>query len=165
MPRVPWPLQILLGTLALLGALLASGHAVIYKREARSAALWVIVVWLLPFLGAFLYVVFGVNRVRREAIALRRGMVRHRTSPEGIPCEGEGSFLPKDSLHLHSLAQLGCRVTDRRLLPGNVIEPLIDGTEAYPAMIQAIDNATDSVGFATYIFAPLGIGDRFIPAF
>ena len=46
-----------------LAALTASGHAVIYKRDSRSAAIWVLVIWILPALGPVAYAVLGVNRV------------------------------------------------------------------------------------------------------
>src|SRR5690606_11496772 len=60
----------------MLAALLGSGHAVIYKREPRSAALWLLVIWLIPVGGAILYLLIGVNRVERRALRLRR---RRRT--------------------------------------------------------------------------------------
>jgi cardiolipin synthase A/B len=161
---MPLPLQILFWSVAVIAAVLASGHAIIYKREARSATLWVLVIWILPHLGPILYVLLGVNRVRKEAAALRAGMVRHRTTPETAPCDTEGDFLAQESIHLYPLAQLGCRVTDRQLLPGNTIEPLIDGAEAYPAMIEGIESANQSIGLATYIFDAIGIGEKFIHA-
>lgn len=142
----------------------ASGHAVIYKREPRSATLWLLVAWLMPIVGPALYFFFGVNRVKREAAALRRDMVRHRTRADGKACDGDGVFLPVESTHLLSLAALGRRVTDRQLLPGNHIEPLVDGAEAYPAMLEAIEGARESIGFSTYIFDAVGIGEKFIEA-
>ena len=36
---------------AVLAALAASGHAVLYKRDSRGAVLWVGLIWGLPFLG------------------------------------------------------------------------------------------------------------------
>jgi len=39
---------------------------------------------------------------------------------------------------LAGLASLGFELTNRPLLPGNRITPLIDGDEAYPRMLEAI---------------------------
>ena len=72
------PFDLVFGVIALAVALLTAGHAVIYKRDPRSAALWVLLVWLLPIAGALLYVFFGVNRVQRRAARLRRDLVRLR---------------------------------------------------------------------------------------
>ena len=76
----------------LLVALATAGHAIIYKRDPRSAALWVLLAWLLPILGAILYVFFGVNRVQRRAARMRRDLVRLRTtsgSDERLPVTGD----------------------------------------------------------------------------
>ena len=59
-------------------AVLASGHAIIYKRDSRSAAIWVLVVWIVPAAGALAYALLGVNRVQRRAVRMRSRMVRHR---------------------------------------------------------------------------------------
>ena len=42
------PIDIAFGIAVLVAALMASGHAVIYKRDSRSAAIWVVVIWVLP---------------------------------------------------------------------------------------------------------------------
>ena len=158
---MPLPLQILLWVLIAAASLVASAHAIIYKREPRAATLWAMAAWLLPVIGPALYYLLGINRVRREAAALRRGMVRHRTSSD---CDGEGTDLEIEAAHLQSLARLNCRVSDRQLVSGNRIEALVDGEQAFPAMLQAIDEAKVSVAFSTYIFDSGGIGEKFIDA-
>ena len=69
------------GKLALLGldlllAGVASGHAILYKRDSRSAIAWVGFIWLVPLGGAVLYFILGINRIRRQAVLLRRGLER-----------------------------------------------------------------------------------------
>jgi cardiolipin synthase A/B len=63
-------LQLTISAVIFVTALIASGHAVIYKREPRAAALWVLVIWLIPAAGSILYLLLGVNRVRRQAVAM-----------------------------------------------------------------------------------------------
>ena len=70
------PMDLTLSGATLLAALVASGHAVIYKREPRSAALWVVIIWLVPAVGPVLYFLLGLNRVQRRAAALRGDMIR-----------------------------------------------------------------------------------------
>ena len=53
--------------LTLLLSLITSGHVVIYKRDSRAAVAWVGLVWLVPVFGSILYVLFGINRIRRQA--------------------------------------------------------------------------------------------------
>ncbi|HEY5897011.1 MAG TPA: cardiolipin synthase [Burkholderiales bacterium] len=137
-------------------ALVASGHAVIYKRDSRSAAIWLVVVWLLPALGALAYAILGVNRVQRRALRMRRGMVRHRSDAQ-FPASDPGT-------HFVPLARLVSNIVERRLVPGNTVEPLVDGASAFPAMLEAINGAKSSVALASYIFDGDGIGEEFVNA-
>ena len=150
------PVNLAYGAAVVAAALFASGHALIYKREPRSAALWVVFIWLLPAAGPVLYVLLGVNRVGRRAARLRRAMVRHRAAPGLGSCSPDGHLVP--------LARLVGQVVDRPLLPGNAVEALVDGSRAYPAMLEAIDAARVSVGLASYIFDADGIGAEFVAA-
>ena len=59
--------HIVIAVLAVLLSVAASGHAVLFKRDSRAAIAWVGFVWLVPLVGAVLYFIFGVNRLRRQA--------------------------------------------------------------------------------------------------
>jgi len=157
-----WPLGI-----AILGAaLVASGHAIIYKRDPRSATLWTLLIWLLPIAGPMLYLLLGINRVRRSAVALRGDMVRYPSGTQVSPASfaSDPVFSRPEMEHLRLLERLVDRVASRPLLPGNRVDPFIDGAQIYPAMIEEIDAATVSIGLGTYIFDAGGIGAKFIEA-
>ena len=139
-----------------IAATTATGHAVIYKRDSRSASIWVLIIWILPALGPVLYALLGVNRVERRAVRMRRGMVRHRTDPQFPPSEPGTHFTP--------LARLVEQVVERRLCPCNAIDPLVDGMTAFPAMLEAINGARTSIALASYIFDRDGIGAEFVRA-
>ncbi|HAG8207915.1 TPA: M48 family metalloprotease [Escherichia coli] len=65
-------------------AIPTAGHAVIYKRDPRSATLWVLLIALLPLGGSLLYGLFGINRYQRRARRLFPGAdpaVRQDLSP------------------------------------------------------------------------------------
>lgn len=140
----------------IVAALVASGHAVLYKRDSRSAALWLAVVWVLPALGPLLYITMGVNRVERRATRLRRRMVRHRTQAQFPASEPGHHFTP--------LARLVGQIVGRPLLAGNSVEALIDGAHAFPAMLEALDRAQRSIAMSSYIFDGNGIGAQFVDA-
>jgi len=143
-----------LAGLAFLLSLAASTHVVLYKRDSRSALAWVGFVWLVPLGGALLYFTFGINRIRRRAVLLRGNRERFRAQAAEIECPpGElHHHLPGHTGHLHMLARVVGNVVGRPLLPGNRIEPLVDGDQAYPAMIDAISQARQTVSLETYIF-------------
>jgi cardiolipin synthase len=158
--------QWLVAGLGVVLAILASGHAVLYKRDTRAAIAWAGFVWLLPLVGPVLYFMFAVNRVRRRASSLRSNLARYRAhtiKPEGAPADLH-RHLPRHTGHLQMLARLVEKVVQRPLLAGNRVEPLINGDEAYPAMIAAIRGARHSVSLRTYIFDRDEIGLSFSQA-
>ena len=127
----------------------------IYKRESRSAAIWVILLFVLPALGVALYILLGVNRVERKAARLRRRTPRHRQLSQAIGEPGT---------HFAPLARLVGEVAGRPLLAGNLVEPLVNGAEVYPAMLEAIGAARRSIMLASYIFDGDGVGAAFVDA-
>ncbi len=153
------------GALTILLAVLASGHVVLYKRDSRAAVAWAGLIWLVPVLGAVLYLLFGINRVRRRAAWKRGGRWTGTTLEWERPATLQSErLLPSDLHRLHSLAELVDRVTGRALTPGNSVTPLEHGDTAYPAMLEAIDAARRSVGLSTYIFDNDHAGGLFLDA-
>jgi cardiolipin synthase len=55
-------------------------------------------------------------------------------------------------------------VTRQPLLAGNRVTPLVNGDHAYPAMLQAIDEAARSITLTTYIFDHDSTGQYFLEA-
>jgi cardiolipin synthase len=133
-------------------AAVASGHAILHKRDTRAAVLWTTLIWFAPVVGATLYFVFGINRVRPR-VAERRAFRAplHASGELPVPLREvpRGWVEPP---HLNPLATLVGRVARRPLTEGNAITPLLNGDNAYPLMVAAIDGATTSVGLSTYIF-------------
>lgn len=152
--------------LTVLMAVLASGHALLFKRDTRGAVLWVGVIWLSPLVGAVLYFIFGVNRIRRHA-KQTRGRINRLTSDESAPAaeaDDIAGHLGADATTLLGLVQTVNSITPRRLLLGNQIEVLVNGDEAIPAMVKAIEQARTSVTFATYILDHGRAGTQFLEA-
>jgi cardiolipin synthase len=144
------------GTLA---TVLASIHVLLHKRDSRAATLWIGLIWLLPIFGPMLYLVFGINRIRRRAVSL--GM--HKISSRPIPVDlGEAEAV--EAHHLQQLARVVGHVVGQPLTPGTKVQPLVNGDEAFPAMLAAIDSATKSIAFTTYIFDNDPSGKQFVGA-
>lgn len=140
----------------------ASGHVLLRKRDARAAIAWVGFIWLVPLVGALLYLFFGVNRIQRRAAAV----LRDRRRIAAPAARGDAPALVVEVFGataepLLPLARLGDRVVVRPLVRGNAVAPLLDGDQAYPAMLDAIDAATRSVALCTYIFDNDAAGARF----
>jgi cardiolipin synthase A/B len=147
-----WPY--LAAVLVAAAAVVASLHAIFHKRNVGTAVAWVGLIWLSPLLGAALYLFFGINRIHRRASALRgkAAQYRHAVGLPRMTVDQLTSYLGPEHEHLTGIARLTEQVSVRPLLSGNRIEPLRDGDEAYPAMLEAIEGARESVSLATYIF-------------
>ena len=149
----------LIGLLAfavLVFATLTAGHALLYKRDTRAVIAWVGLIVLVPFAGAILYWMLGVNRVRRRAVALR---------PQGTsPARGSSGSSAAPPPRYAPLARLGDQVGPFPLAAGNLVQPLENGDEAFPPMLAAIASAKRSIGLATYIFDHDEIGAQFADA-
>ena len=160
-----WPYLVIVLDLAI--ALATSSHAVLYKRDARAAVAWVGFIWLVPFLGALLYVLLGVNRIRRRARSLRADRPHAKLPPNPFECSASEfpQMVGSAAAHLATLAKVVASATGRPLLQGNRITPLQNGDVAYPAMIDAIDQARDSVLLSSYIFDNDRAGALFLEAF
>jgi len=142
-----------------LAAALASVHALLNKRDTRSAIIWISIVWTLPALGPLLYLALGVNRLRRRAVQL--GV--HKTLSRDVP-ENLGEPEHDGSEHLKHIAHVVSRVAAQSLTAGNKIEPLVNGDAAFPAMLAAIESAKKSITLCTYIFDNDASGTQFVAA-
>ncbi len=150
--------------LTLLLSVIASGHAVLYKRDSRAAIGWVGLIWLVPVVGAVLYALLGINRIRRQAAGQRAQhpiLSSGAFAPVSLPSAGG---LPAPLEHLQSLAELVDRVTGQPLTAGNVVTPLENGEQIYPAMLEAIDSASRTIALSTYIFDNDRAGAQFADA-
>lgn len=149
-----------LAILAVAVVVVAAAHAVLTKHDHRAAVGWLGVIVALPVLGALLYYLLGVNRVRRRAYALYRGQVRYPRPRVRVEAR---SVLGVDAA-LVDLSEFIDRVTAFPLVAGNRVTPLADGDGAFPAMLRAIDRAERSIALETYIFDRDAVGERFVDA-
>src|SRR5580704_9323946 len=142
-----------------IACLLATSHALLYKRDTRAAIIWIGVIWTLPIIGPLLYLVLGVNRIRRRAVKLGVHKTLSRPVPDNLG-EAESSCAE----HLQHIARVVSRVATQVLTTGNHIEPLCAGDAAFPAMLAAIEAAKKSVTLCTYIFDNDASGRKFVAA-
>ena len=157
---------ILSAAIDLVIAVVASAHVLLTKRDTRATIGWVGLICLTPLVGAILYIWLGINRIERRARRLR-GLHQHPQPtfrPAVCPQATINETLAPDGAHLCSLATLVQKISHRPLLAGNQIVPLVDGDQAFPAMLRAIDEAGSSVTLGTYIFDNDRIGQLFLDA-
>jgi cardiolipin synthase len=152
--------------LSVLLAFLASGHVILNKVDTRAATGWVGLIWLVPVLGATLYLFLGINRIQRRARGLKSSAIHY-----GVPLDDAPSApadldreLGVERARFVELARVVGDVTSRPLFVGNSIERLVDGDEAYPEMLSAIQGSRRSISLVSYIFEATGVGAELVDA-
>ncbi|QQR45056.1 PLDc N-terminal domain-containing protein [Myxococcus xanthus] len=163
--EVAWPHVV--AALTVLISVVASAHAVLHKRDVRAAVGWVGLAWLVPVLGGVLYVLLGINRIRRRARSLMLKQEHGRFPPlfQVAPMKAETVSGPHpEAAPLAPLVRLGDAVVGRPLLPGNRFTVLESRRDAYPAMLEAIDAARTTLSLCSYIFDNDVAGRRFVEA-
>ena len=126
----------------------AAVHAAMTKQDVRSAIGWVGLTLLSPLFGALIYVVAGINRIRKTRSQQRdEAMLEDAAQVETAPVD----VAPISGSQFASLKVLG----DQSAVSGcwgNAVPLPAGGDEAYPAMLQAIRDASHAVAMQSYIF-------------
>jgi len=119
----------------------------------------------MPFIGFILYWILGVNRIRRKTERWqKRGRFIAEDKTFQADKELEAAPLPEYALSLLELKNLTDRIIPIPLVYGNSITTMVNGDEAYPVMISAIEDAKHSVHLSTYIFDTDNAGRDFVKA-
>jgi cardiolipin synthase len=146
---------------------MASVHIISTKHEVRAAIGWTGLVWLVPFVGTVLYLMFGINRIKRKAVRkrLRRMLSRPGRSEVG---QLAGPFLPtlfkKATRDMAAQARMLSRLGNFPITGSNRIEHFPTATGAYDVMLAALRSAKNSIALASYIFEAATADGAFVDA-
>ena len=151
LPLAGWLLSFVIGTVAIL-------HAILRQEDERKAAYWIVLILVLPIAGACIYLLFGINIIRRQARDFRRDaeLYREKARPRDIAVAARS-----DSWDLAAALD---RISRFTITSGNRADIYCNGDEAMPAMLDAVRGAKSSISLATYIFDSDGIGMEFVGA-
>ncbi len=144
-------------------SLVSACHALLFKLDPRAALGWIVTCLTIPIIGPFLYWSAGINRIRLRARQwLDSG--RRLAGWDNFPGRQEAAvtFQLSGYEHLAELRKLADRVVSFPLVGGNLLTPLVNGENAYPVMLEAIDSAQHSINLSTYIFDSDATGHSFI---
>jgi len=146
---------LLIPFLIALTGLSAALHALLTKRDSKSALGWVAFCLVLPLLGPAIYLIFGINRLYQRA---------HRAYIARLEVDQSPSIKDPDGLELRPLSTVGERVTGKGLRAASSIAMLENGEELFPAMLEAIEQAREKIHLSSYIFDNDDTGRRFVDA-
>ncbi len=150
----------LAGLLFVILQVLVTGHIICRKDDVKSSIGWIGLVWLTPLLGSIIYIVFGINRIRRKALALRN------KGPDIFTVTGKSAEeiekeIPRPFLQL---MRLGYKVHPQHFALGNRAQAFVNGDSAYPEMCRLIASAQKEVLMQSYIFDNDRAGKMFADA-
>ena len=149
------------GLLYVILQLTVTMHILLKKDDVKSSIGWIGLVWLAPLLGSIVYVLFGINRIRRKALSLRNKgpdlLTMTGKTAEEIEKEIPPAFL--------QLIRLGYKVHPQLFALGNNVQPFLNGDSAYPEMCRLISSAKKEVLLQSYIFNNDSAGKLFLSAF
>lgn len=138
----------------------AASHALMYKRDPRSALGWSAICLFLPYAGPLIYLLFGINRIGKHARRLGHLTAFKQPSSSDKPKIGDTRTEPVSPAS--RFINISDQVTSRPLVSGNHIQPFFSGDDAYAEMLADIRRAKRSIMLATYIFRTDTTGTQFI---
>ncbi len=152
--------------LILLLNFLAAGHALMYKRDPRTAWGWIVTCLLIPTVGPVLYFLLGINRIRTRARKLKGEALILKSGRSSTYLEKytPDNYLFSPDHGQSAMDNLSQAISNRPLLGGNKVQVLFNGNEAYPDMLESINKARKNIYLATFIFETNKTGHRFIQA-
>ena len=114
---------------------------VLQKREPVATISWLVSLAALPYIGFFVYYLFGPQRIRRHRLRRARARVG---MPGNMPA-GEDAV---------ELARLGQATTGLPPTTARSVRLLVDGAATYDALLEAVREARDHVHLEYYIYTP-----------
>ena len=130
------------------------------SRPTKSLA-WVLTIFILPFGGALLYYLFGVNRRKFKFFRLKRSQKRKLydiKNIEKVSKEVNANFSSNQSKKLAELIKNNSYLHPSN---GNDIQILNNGRETFDAIFKAISEAKHFIHVQYYIFEKGKLQDRF----
>ncbi len=134
------------------------------KRPYGVSLAWLVVILLVPFLGGFIYLLFGENRIPERRIERARVSYRYyqhwlKTLKQRAPVSWHG--LNPECAPLHRQAET---LVGLPALAGNKLTLITNPEEIIHSIISAIENATSTCHMQFYIWQNGGQINRVIDA-
>lgn len=130
------------------------------KKDPMSAWAWCLTVLLLPYFGAFLFLMLGYQHVDRPLRRKRRHRASYRVQIEGKPDIEAGEPPQLEGVWL-GMARLANRLDASSPSNGNHVELYSEGQPAYDGKFAAIAEAKHHIHLEYFIIQPDECGRQF----
>jgi cardiolipin synthase len=135
------------------------------KKRPSSAIAWIMAILFLPFIGAFLYLLVGTERITNKGGQKFASNMSFRTKLADLKGTWASKVLPDASSKLSEGIRDIMRISSELSLfapvGNNEVKILVDAEETYQNMEEAIMGAEHQISLEYYIFHPDRVGARF----
>lgn len=131
------------------------------KKEPMSAVAWCLTVLLLPYIGAFLFLMLGYQHVHKPLKRKRRHKVSFRVLIDEATSGKSNSESQHVDLAWLGMARLASRLDAFMPTSGNLVEFYSEGQPAYDAKLAAIAGAEHHIHLEYFIIQPDSCGQQF----
>ncbi|MCC9643618.1 cardiolipin synthase [Rhodopirellula sp. JC740] len=129
-------------------------------REPASRIAWVTIIAAIPFLGVFLYFLFGETNIGSRRMQRMKGVMERLPSMPEINADESRHTLANVPDRYQHLFRMGESVNGFEALGGNRGVLMKDSNDTIESIVNDIDHATDHVHLLFYIWLPDNNGTR-----
>ncbi len=145
---------------------LLSFQILLENKNPQKTYAYLLVLFLAPFIGILVYLTFGQN-YRRKKMFDRKKVTDKISFQEvarnkNIEAFVDPSELPREAIRHNKVIHLLKNMSYSLLSTFNRVELLINGEQAFPEMLQAIENAKRHIHLEFYIFLDDELGNHFV---
>ncbi|MBT2571709.1 cardiolipin synthase [Planococcus sp. ISL-110] len=148
--------------------ILAAALVFLERRDASSTWAWLLVLFFIPILGFFIYLLLG-RQLRRKTLFKPEGnkrigiesLIAHQMNELH---DGSFQFKNANTRNYSDLIYLHLRNNGALLTQDNSIKIFNDGREKFDSLLQDIENATNHIHMQYYIFRLDELGTRIVEA-
>jgi len=134
------------------------------KRNPTTAIAWLLIIFFVPWIGLFLFLIAGTRGLPRRRVERYRLMISEFNQITQEFCSQANIVEPQLDPEAMSAVRLAERLGQFPILGGNRVELITDTDEMVNRLIADIDTAQSHVHMLYYIFAADETGRRVIEA-
>ena len=129
------------------------GHILLRRhRQPESRMAWLVVVLVLPYLGALAYLLLGQTNIGYKRTARLRHVFASLPRPEDAPGGAARDATPEEPGQYTPLFKVGESISGYQPVDGNRARLMADSDAAIDEMVADIDRATEHVHLLFYIW-------------
>lgn len=133
--------------------LLAIVNLILFGTRPSKSVSWVLIIVMIPFVGAFLYVMVGINRRKYKFLTLRQTKKLQRYDEKHKKPSLKGQIDTSPLLKKHKrLIDLVIKNSKYRPFDGNKLEVFYKGKDVFDEIFKSIEKAKHFIHIQFYIF-------------